>query len=92
MRIAGQYLLGDDDSPKYGGIGTFGIHGVDGSVELPALETGSLDDPGFEPGTVYNIDASGVIARLEGASGAHNDIGHREISWLAWNAARAAAR
>ena len=61
VRIAGQYLLGDDESPKYGGIGTFGIHGVDGAVELPALEAGSLDDPGFEPGTVYNIDASGVI-------------------------------
>jgi len=92
VRIAGQYLLGDDESPKYGGIGTFGIHGVDGSVELPALGKGSLRDPGLEPGIVYNIDASGVISRLDGASGAHNDIGHRELSWLAWNAAQAGAR
>jgi hypothetical protein len=92
VRLAGQYLLGDDEVPKYGGIGTFGIHGVTGSVELPALRTGARRDPGLEPGTVYNIDASGVIARLDGASGAHSDIGHPELSWLAWNAARAGAR
>jgi len=91
VRLAGQYLLGGE-SPKYGGIGSFGIQGVDGAVELPALGEGALRDPGLEPGTVYNIDASGVIARLDGTSGAHNDIGHPELSWLAWNAARAGAR
>lgn len=92
VRIAGQYLLGDDESPKYGGIGSFGIHGVTGAVELPALRTGALRDPGLEPGTLYNIDASGVISHLDGASGAHNDIGHPELSWLAWNASRVGAR
>jgi hypothetical protein len=92
VRVAGQYLLGDDESPKYGGIGSFGIHGVEGSVELPVLGRGARRDPGLEPGTVYNIDASRVIARLDGASGAHNDIAHPELSWLAWNAARAGAR
>ncbi len=92
VRMAGQYLLGDDESPKYGGIGSFGIHGVTGAVELPALGKGALSDPGLEPGTVYNIDASGVISHLDGASGAHNDIGHPELSWLAWNAARVGAR
>ena len=69
-----------------------GIRRVDGAVELPALVRGWLRDPRLEPGTVYNIDASRVIARLDGASGAHNDIGHPELSWLAWNAARAGAR
>lgn len=92
VRLAGQYLLGDDDAPKYGGIGALGAHGVGGAVELPALVTGALADPGLEAGHVYNIDASAVIARLEGASGAHSDIGHPELSWLAWNAARAGAR
>ena len=84
--IAGQFLLGDD-LPKYGGIGTFGIQGVKGAVELPALERGSRTDAAFARHTVYNIDASAVIAKLEGASGAHNDLAHSELSWLGWNAA-----
>ncbi|WP_243074902.1 hypothetical protein [Microbacterium sp. SS28] len=92
VRLAGQYLLGDDEAPKYGGIGSFGAHGVAGSVELPALAAGARQDPGLEAGTLYNIDASKVIAKLDGASGAHSDIGHAELSWLAWNAARASAR
>ncbi|TDN92832.1 hypothetical protein [Microbacterium sp. BK668] len=89
VKLAGQFLLGDEKAPKYGGIGTFGIHGVDAAVELPALAKGTRSDPGFAPGKLYNIDASGVIARLDGASGAHNDIGHPELTWIAWNAARA---
>ena len=84
--IAGQYLLGDD-LPKFGGIGTFGIRGVPGSVELPALEPGSRSEVEFEASTVYNIDASAVIAKLSGASGAHNDLAHAELTWLGWNAA-----
>jgi hypothetical protein len=43
------------------------------------------------PGTVYNIDASAVIATLSGAAGAHNDLAHPELSWLAWSAATASA-
>jgi hypothetical protein len=46
----------------------------------------------FAPGRLYNIDASGVISHLDGASGAHNDIGHEELTWIAWNAARTSAR
>ena len=84
--LAGEFLLGDD-LPKYGGIGTFGIQGVKGAVELPALTSGSRSDEHFAPATVYNIDASAVIAKLEGASGAHNDLAHSELSWLGWNAA-----
>jgi len=55
--------------------------------ELPALALGSRSDEAFAPKTVYNIDASAVIAKLEGASGAHNDLAHRELSWLGWHAA-----
>ncbi|KAA9110467.1 hypothetical protein [Microbacterium rhizomatis] len=84
--IAGQYLLGDE-LPKYGGIGTFGIQGA-GAVDLPDLVPGSTsDDTAFRPGTVYNIDASQVIHTLDGASGAHNDLAHAELSWLGWRAA-----
>ncbi|WP_345802641.1 hypothetical protein AAIB33_05995 [Microbacterium sp. AZCO] len=88
VRVAGQYLLGDEP-PKFGGIGTFGAEAVPGAVELPALRAGAFEDPGLEAGTLYNLDASAVIAKLDGASGAHNDIGHPELTWLAWHAARA---
>ncbi|WP_375384239.1 hypothetical protein [uncultured Microbacterium sp.] len=88
--IAGQYLLGGD-LPKYGGIGTFGVQGA-GAVALPDLVPGSQSaDIAFAPGTVYNIDASQVISTLEGASGAHNDLAHPELSWLGWRAALAGA-
>ena len=84
--VAGQYLLGDD-LPKYGGIGTFGIRGVQGAVELPPLLPDTRPPGEFAGSTVYNIDASAVIAKLEGASGAHNDLAHPELSWLGWHAA-----
>jgi hypothetical protein len=89
VKIVGQFLLGDEEEPKYGGIGTFGARGVAEAVELPALALGDRVGDDFAAGTVYNLDASAVIAKLEGASGAHNDIGHEELTWIAWNAAKA---
>ncbi|GAA2014167.1 hypothetical protein [Microbacterium ulmi] len=86
--IAGQYLLADE-LPKYGGIGTWGIQGLTDAVELPPLEHGARADDAFAAATVHNIDASEVISRLDGASGAHNDLAHPELVQLAWNAARA---
>lgn len=89
--VAGQFLLGDD-LPKYGGIGTFGIQGVSGTVELPPLQPGARPPGEFAASTVYNIDASAVIAKVEGAAGAHNDLAHRELVWLGWHAALSHAR
>lgn len=86
--LAGEYLLGDD-LPKFGGIGTWGIQGVSGAVELPPLEHGHRSWPELADGRVHNIDASAVIARLSGAAGAHSDIAHPELVWLAWRAAQA---
>ncbi len=88
--LANQYLLGGD-LPKFGGIGAFGIQGT-GAVELPPLVSGQLPRPDLAPGTVYNVDGSAVIATLSGAGGAHTDLAHPELSWLAWSAAQAAAR
>ena len=84
--LAGQYLLGDD-LPKFGGIGTFGIQGVKGAVELPPLKPKTRAPGEFDASTVYNVDASAVIAKLDGASGAHNDLAHAELVWLGWHAA-----
>lgn len=90
-RVASQYLLGDD-LPKYGGIGTWGIQGVRDAVELPPLAIGAPPEVRFAPATIHNVDASAVIAKLEGASGAHNDLAHREVVHLAWRAALARVR
>lgn len=86
VRVASQYLLGDD-LPKYGGIGTWGIQGVPDAVELPPLEPGRAPKGDFMPAAIHNIDASAVIATLQGAPGAHNDLAHRELVQLAWLAA-----
>jgi hypothetical protein len=88
VRVANQFLLGDE-VPKFGGIGTWGIRGVPSTVELPPLRAGSLTDYHFTPATIHNVDASAVIATREGASGAHNDLAHRELLHLGWQAALA---
>lgn len=91
VKLASQYLL--DDYPKYGGIGTFGAQGVPGAVELGPLAPGSRSEgTEFLPGTLYNIDARNVIDELQGAAGAHNDLAHDELVWLAWNAALSTSR
>lgn len=88
--IVNQFLLGDD-LPKFGGIGAFGIQGVAGTVELPPLAKGATLQSGLVPGRVYNVDAAAVIATLAGVEGAHNDLAHPELNWLAWSAARVSA-
>jgi hypothetical protein len=84
--IAGSVLLGDE-LPRFGGLGAFGICGVE---EAEDVEIGDRDtDYGFVPGHVYNVDASSVIRKLEGPGGAHNDIAYPETARLAWQAALA---
>jgi hypothetical protein len=85
VRMARQYLLGE--TPKYGGIGTFGIQGA-GASELPSLGAGARPDGGFAQGKVFNLDASGIITRLQGPAGAHADIAHPQLGRLAWAAAK----
>lgn len=77
-RIAGQYLLGEE-LPRFGGIGSFGAAGIADAVELPPLVPGQQSVGPFARG-IYNLDAGGVIAALDGISGAHNDIAHPELS------------
>ncbi len=71
--------------PKYGGVGAFGARGPGlDLVELPLL---AADEPyGFEPGKVYNLEASGVIREGGGFSGAHSDITHPEVAHAVWQA------
>jgi hypothetical protein len=79
----GDDLLLDDELPRFGGIGTFGIQAADAvDRKVAAADAGY----GFAPGSVYNIEASDVINGGGGPAGAHNDIAHPEIAHLWWEA------
>ncbi|CAD6543067.1 hypothetical protein LMG27952_03983 [Paraburkholderia hiiakae] len=85
----GQFLLGADSFPKYGGVGAFGIQGA---PETVALTLGALDTRyDFSDAHVFNFDASGVIRNGNGPAGAHSDIAHPEVAHAFWSAALAGA-
>lgn len=86
-RVARQLVLGDA-LPKYGGIGTFGAQGLGAAAEDLQIQAATYQY-GFAPGRIYNLEASRVIAKREGASGAHSDIAHPEVAHAAWEAALA---
>ena len=80
-----QVSFAPNDPPKYGALGTFGVRGPGVTVEnIEMLPVDGAYD--FAPGTVYNIESSGVINEGEGASGAHNDIGKPEVGHALWAA------
>ncbi|RAR48847.1 CHAT domain-containing protein [Paraburkholderia unamae] len=81
----GQFLLGADAFPKYGGVGAFGIQGA---PETVALTLGAIDARyDFSDAHVFNFDASGVIRNGSGPAGAHSDIAHPEVAHAFWSAA-----
>jgi hypothetical protein len=80
-----QVAYAPGELPKYGGVGVFGIRGP--GIEIEDLDVGHCDhDYNFQSGTVYNLDAAAYINKMEGASGAHNDIAHPEIAPALWQA------
>lgn len=83
-RVRKQLVLGDSGYPEYGGIGTFGIQGVAGVVDMPMQKVGAAY--AFRAGMIYNLEASGVIRNGGGASGAHSDIAHPEVAHAFWAA------
>jgi pimeloyl-ACP methyl ester carboxylesterase len=72
--------------PAYGGIGAFGIQGLNeaaqDSLMLPTMITYQ-----FRGGGVYNLEASDIIKKGGGISGAHSDIAHPEVAHAFWQAA-----
>jgi hypothetical protein len=82
-QVKRQLVLGNE-LPAYGGIGSFGIQGVDGALDMPMR--GASFAYGFRPGTIYNLEASDVIKNGSGASGAHSDIAHPEVAHAFWSA------
>jgi|GEM_PF-459405 len=83
-RIKGQRLLGVA-LPEYGGIGAFGIQGIDGGRPVTDLRM-MPGDFAFQCGEarIYNLDASAVICNGGGPSGAHSDIAHPEVAHAFW--------
>lgn len=51
-----------------------------------------LDDVGveypFQPGQILNLDSSAVVASGDSPSGAHSDIFHEELTWVAASAGK----
>jgi predicted alpha/beta hydrolase family esterase len=83
VRLAKQYTLAD--LPLYGGVGTYGLCGL--AQTGPDIRIVATDVAyGFKPGGIYNVDASRIIAKGGGFSGAHSDIAHPEVAHIAWQA------
>jgi len=76
--------------PKYGAIGTHGVHGPGVSVTDLSLLAADRDYA-FVPGGVYNLECSEVIRTGGGVAGAHSDVCHPEVAHAVWQAALAAA-
>ncbi|MBV9892270.1 MAG: CHAT domain-containing protein, partial [Rhizobacter sp.] len=78
-----QQLVLDDSLPEYGGIGSFGIQGLGGLEDMPMRP--ATFRYGFQPATIYNLEASDVIKNGDGVSGAHSDIAHPEVAHAFWS-------
>ncbi|MCZ2826049.1 MULTISPECIES: hypothetical protein [unclassified Modestobacter] len=83
-RLARQKVLGAA-LPKYGSIGSFGIQGVRGTVDIEMVNDRQYYD--YAPGRVYNLEASRVIRQGRGPAGAHSDIAHAAVAHAFWQAA-----
>lgn len=84
-RVKRQLLLDPQMLPPFGGVGSFGLQGLGlGARDMPIQS--STFAYRFDPHVVYNVDASRVIATLDGVVGAHSDIVHDEIAHIQWEA------
>jgi hypothetical protein len=81
----GSFDVADEDLPLYGAIGAFGIRGYSGVEFKDMLEKSGTY--GFQPGKVYNLQASNFIKRGDGISGAHSDIDGPEVAHAFWQSA-----
>lgn len=71
--------------PQFGAIGAYGICGIPTAESL----TMKAEAEAYElaTGRIYNVDGSTYICKLDGVSGAHNDIAGPEVAHLIWQAA-----
>ncbi len=86
--VADEVSFGPGGYPRYGALGAFGAQALAPRASDLAMEAAGKTYP-FEPGHVYNLEASMFIRKGEGASGAHNDIDGPEVAHMIWSAALA---
>jgi hypothetical protein len=74
--------------PLFGGVGTFGLQGLEHQELAAMLPTSAQYD--FKAGQIYNIESSNIIKDVsDQISGAHSDISHPEVGHVVWQAAMA---
>lgn len=78
------YTVGE--LPKYGAVGSFGVQGPGVAVVNELMRPASATC-GYQPGHVYNLEASQFINEGGGFSGAHSDIRKPEVAHAVWQAA-----
>jgi hypothetical protein len=82
-----QVTFAPGELPKYGGLGSFGVRGLDEAVvDLDMLPVSTAY--AFAPGKIYNLESSLFICEGSGASGAHSDIAKPEVAHAVWGAVR----
>jgi hypothetical protein len=76
----------NDQLPKYGAVGSFGLCGLDDRANFAALGAAS-ETYAFEPGRIYNLESSDIIREDQGMFvGAHSDFAHPEVGHAVWSA------
>jgi hypothetical protein len=81
----GSFDADEADLPLYGAIGAFGVRGFTGAEFVDMADKNG--NYSFEPGKIYNLQASKYISRGGGLSGAHSDIDGPEVAHALWRAA-----
>lgn len=88
-KVSGDACFATADEPKppeIGALGSYGAHGLNSIVvDSPMLPATRLYR--FEPGRIYNLEASQYISKIENkTSGAHNMIAEPEVAHAFWEA------
>ncbi|MBM3783569.1 MAG: hypothetical protein FJW30_04370 [Acidobacteria bacterium] len=87
-RVSRGVAFDDGESlPNHGAIGSFGLQGLPHDTVTDMKMLPANVDYRFQPGRVYNLDASAYVRAMDGPSGAHNDIGGPEVAHAIWQAA-----
>ncbi|MEO7051403.1 MAG: hypothetical protein ABI128_07030 [Rhodanobacter sp.] len=73
--------------PKFGGVGAYGLQGA-GKFAHEIIIGDAAAEYGWQPGQIYNVESSRIIANGDGLSGAHSDIAHPEVAHVAWQAVK----
>lgn len=84
--LASQESFAMPELPVYGGVGTFGIQGLD-AIATARMIGGVAENYGFQGGRIYNLNADSVISGNQGEHDAHSDIVHPEVAHVIWQAA-----